>query len=101
LSYPTIERFLESLRPEQQQWKFVIRDNEDELLLHSLLLRYPSFAEQQLPIVLQPEGDTATSDYAASLAWLAELVRNPFWNRYSVRILPQMHVIIWGRSRWV
>jgi len=28
-------------------------------------------------------------------------VRDPFWDDYYVRILPQMHVIIWGRRRWV
>ena len=101
LRYPIIERFLETLRPEQQQWKFVIRDDDDEQLLRTLLCRYPSFAERQLPIILQPEGDTAVPDYASALEQLAERVRDPFWDSYYVRVLPQMHVIIWGRRRWV
>lgn len=101
LHFPVIERFLETLRPDQQQWKFVIRDDNDEQLLRTLLCRYPSFAEQQLPIILQPEGDTAALDYASSLEQLAERVRDPFWNSYYVRVLPQMHLIIWGRRRWV
>ena len=96
-----IERFLEALRLDQQQWKFVIRDDADEQLLRALLQRYPLFAEWQLPIILQPEGDTATLDYAAALEQLAERVRDPFWNDYFVRALPQMHVIIWGRRRLV
>ncbi len=96
-----IERFLKTLRPDQQQWKFVIRDNADEKKLQALLSGYPIFSERQLPIILQPEGDSATADYASALEQLAERVRAPFWDTYYVRILPQMHVIIWGRRRWV
>jgi len=101
LRYPIIERFLERLRPDQQQWKFVIRDDTDEQTLRALLIRYPTFAERRLPVILQPEGDTATLDYPSALEHLTERVRNPFWNKYYVRVLPQMHVIIWGRRRWV
>jgi 7-carboxy-7-deazaguanine synthase len=101
LCFPVIERFLATLRPDQQQWKFVIRDDTDEQLLQTLLSRFPLFKERQLPIILQPEGDSATQNYPATLEQLAERVRDPFWNDYYVRVLPQMHVIIWGRRRWV
>lgn len=101
LRYPIIERFLATLRSDQQQWKFVIRDDQDELLLRSLLCMYPIFSEQKLPIILQPEGDTAITDYPAALERLAERVLDPFWSDYHVRVLPQLHVIIWGRRRWV
>jgi 7-carboxy-7-deazaguanine synthase len=101
LRYPIIERFLEGLRPEQQQWKFVIRDDTDEQSLRDLLTRYPIFAERRLPVILQPEGDTATLDYPSALEHLAERLRDPFWDKYYVRVLPQMHIIIWGRRRWV
>lgn len=101
LNHPVIERFLATLRADQQQWKFVIRDDEDEQRLRSLLRQYPLFAEQRLPIILQPEGDAATLDYPAALERLAERVRDPFWDTYDVRVLPQLHVIIWGRRRWV
>ena len=101
LRYPIIERFLETLQPEQQQWKFVVRDNEDEHHLRDLLTRYPDFVERKIPLILQPEGDAATPDYPTALGQLAERVRDPFWDDYYVRVLPQMHVIIWGRRRWV
>lgn len=101
LRYPIIERFIETLRPDQQQWKFVVRDDADEQLLRELLLRFPAFAERKLPIILQPEGDAAMPDYPSALEQLAERLRDPFWDRYYVRVLPQMHVIIWGRRRWV
>ena len=101
LNHPVIAQFLATLRPDQQQWKFVLRDDADEQRLRSLLLRYPLFAEARLPIILQPEGDAATPNYPAALERLAERVRDPFWNTYAVRVLPQLHVIIWGRRRWV
>jgi 7-carboxy-7-deazaguanine synthase len=101
LSYPIIERFLQGLRPDQQQWKFVIRDDADEQALRALLTRYPAFAERRLPVILQPEGDRATLDYPSALEHLAERVRDPFWDKYHVRVLPQMHVIIWGRKKLV
>jgi len=101
LRYPIIERFFTALEPERQQWKFVLRDDEDEQKLRTLLERYPAFAQRQLPIILQPEGDAATPDYPAALEQLIERVRVPFWDAYNVRVLPQMHVIVWGRRRWV
>jgi 7-carboxy-7-deazaguanine synthase len=57
--------------------------------------------ERRLPIILQPEGDLAISDYPAALAYLAERVRDSFWNDYFVRVLPQLHVIVWGRKKLV
>jgi len=101
LRYPIIERFIETLRPDQQQWKFVVRDDADEQLLRELISHYPDFAGRHLLIILQPEGDAAIPDYASALEQLAERLRDPFWDNYYVRALPQMHVIIWGRRRWV
>jgi len=99
--FPIMKRFLEALRPEQQQWKFVVRDDADVQHLRVLLSSFPHFAEHRLPVLLQPEGDMATADYAAALEYLAEQVHDSFWDNYYVRVLPQLHVLIWGRRRWV
>ncbi len=96
-----LKRFLISLRPEQQQWKFVVRDDADENLLRELLERYPAFIERQLPIILQPEGGSAQTDYPRAMEQLAERLSDPFWQPYNARALPQLHVIIWGRKRLV
>jgi 7-carboxy-7-deazaguanine synthase len=101
LRYPVIERFLYETRPDQQQWKFVIRNDADEGQLRELLLHFPAFSKLRLPIVLQPEGDAALPDYPTALEQLAERVRDPFWRNYYVRVLPQLHVIIWGRQKLV
>ena len=97
----TLERFLDVLRPDQQQWKFVVRDDADERLLRTLLASYPAFIKQQLPIILQPEGESAQAAYPHALERLAERLRDPFWRLYNVRVLPQLHIIIWGRKRLV
>ncbi len=96
-----ITQFLTRLRVEQQQWKFVIADDADEQLLRRLLNSYPLFRERQVPIVLQPEGARAQEDYPRTMEQLAERLRDPFWDAYNVRALPQLHVIIWGRKRLV
>jgi 7-carboxy-7-deazaguanine synthase len=96
-----IARFLAALEPSQQQWKFVIQDAADEESLRALLERHPAFSERRLPLILQPEGTQAVQDYPAALDWLAGRLRDPFWARYNVRVLPQLHVIIWGRRRLV
>ena len=101
LSHPAILRFLTELRPEQQQWKFVVRDDADEQLLRELLERYPTFRQRSLPVILQPEGDSAQVDYPRALERLAGRLSDSFWRPYNVRVLPQLHVIIWGRKRLV
>ena len=101
LKHEALERFLASLQAQQQQWKFVVRDDPDEQVLRELLERYPAFRERQLPIILQPEGDSAQADYPAALERLAARVSDSFWQPYNVRVLPQLHVIIWGRRRLV
>lgn len=101
LRFPIMQTFLERLRPDQQQWKFVVRDDADMQLLQNLLTRFPLFKERHLPIVLQPEGDLAVTNYPAALEQLAEYTQTPFWQDYYVRVLPQLHVIIWGRRKLV
>src|SRR5712692_1225099 len=80
LRYPVIERFLEGLRSDQQQWKFVIRDDADEQALRALLTHYPAFVERRLPVILQPEGASATLDYPSASEHLAKRVPDSFWD---------------------
>lgn len=101
LRHEALARFLAELRPDQQQWKFVVRDDADEQTLRALLESYPAFRERQLPIVLQPEGNSSYADYPHALECLAARLSDPFWQPYNARVLPQLHVIIWGRKRLV
>lgn len=89
------------LDPHSQQWKFVITDDADLDQLHTFVSDHAPFRDQQLPIIWQPEGRWAEQNYAHALEWLAERAQRPEWRPFNVRVLPQMHVIIWGKKRLV
>jgi 7-carboxy-7-deazaguanine synthase len=101
LRHPIIERFLTEVPRGRMQWKFVVRDDTDEQALRSLLEQYPSFRVDRLPLILQPEAESAAAGYPAALEALVERTRDPFWAGYHVRVLPQMHFLIWGNRRQV
>ena len=96
-----IERFLAELPRDRVQWKFVVRDDADEDALRALLSSHPRFQKEQLPILLQPESSSAAADYPAALEKLVGRIATPFWAEYHVRVLPQLHFLIWGSRRLV
>jgi len=56
------------------------------------------------PVVLQPVGRAGESadSYLARLRILAESVlADPFWARYELRVLPQLHRLMWGDRRGI
>ncbi|MBA3470033.1 MAG: radical SAM protein [Herpetosiphonaceae bacterium] len=85
----------------EQQWKFVITGDTDLDQLHAFLSEHPPFAAAQLPVIWQPEGRWAEKDYAHALEWLSDRAQRPEWRPFNVRVLPQMHVLIWGQKRLV
>jgi 7-carboxy-7-deazaguanine synthase len=101
LRHPVIQRFLQEVPIERMQWKFVLRDDGDEVALRALLEQYPAFRQAQLPILLQPESGSAAAGYPAALEALVERTRDRFWSRYHVRVLPQLHFLIWGSRKLV
>jgi 7-carboxy-7-deazaguanine synthase len=101
LRHPVIQRFLQEVPIERMQWKFVLRDDADEVALRALLEQYPAFRQAQLPILLQPESGSAAASYPAALESLVERTRDRFWSRYHVRVLPQLHFLIWGSRKLV
>jgi 7-carboxy-7-deazaguanine synthase len=101
LRHPVIGRFVADVPRDRVQWKFVVRDDADEQALRTLLEQYPAFQRDQLPIILQPEAESAATDYPAALEKLVGRTRASFWGAYHVRVLPQMHFLIWGSRRRV
>ena len=82
--------------------KFVIASPDDLAQTWNLLERLPELQHTSVPIILQPEGleHRSVADYADALRWLTEAVAiGPDagqWRRYPVRVLPQLHRILWG-----
>lgn len=87
--------------------KFVIADQRDLDLTHDLLAALPEVAAEAVPVIVQPEGleHASVADYAAALRWLTEAVAlgegAERWRPYQLRVLPQVHRIIWGGKRGI
>ena len=82
--------------------KIVIRDEDDYRFARQLAARFP-----QLPVYLQPcndippaGGDSEVVETGAQmerLRWLVARVLSDGW--HEVRVLPQLHVLLWGNKR--
>jgi 7-carboxy-7-deazaguanine synthase len=85
--------------------KIVVFDDADYAYAQGVAARYPG-----VPIYLQPgnhtppppEDDTATVDQDgidARMRWLVDKVITDRW--HAARVLPQLHVMLWGNKRGV
>ncbi len=85
--------------------KIVVFDEADYAFARDVAARFPD-----LPVYLQPgnhtppppEDDSATVDQAGidnRLRWLVDRVTADKW--YAAKVLPQLHVMIWGNKRGV
>ena len=85
--------------------KIVVFDERDYDWAREVAARYP-----QLPMFLQPcnhtppppNDDTATVDQDGvdeRMRWLVDRVMRDGW--FAVRVLPQLHVMLWGNKRGV
>lgn len=79
--------------------KIVVFDETDYAYAQEAAKRYPD-----VPLYLQPGNHQVNgiSDHEGlnkRLRWLAEKVANDNWN--AARVLPQLHVMLWGNERGV
>lgn len=80
------------------QLKFVIADERDLIEARALLLALAHDMPARTPIVFQPESGTAGRGdaYLAFLRWLTETVlSDKTWGAFNVRVLPQLHYLLW------
>ncbi|MCK5284964.1 MAG: 7-carboxy-7-deazaguanine synthase QueE [Alphaproteobacteria bacterium] len=79
--------------------KIIVFDDEDYNYAKDVALRYPS-----LPLYLQPgnhkvEGNAEHEKLNERMRWLVEKVTQDRW--FNIRVLPQLHVMLWGNKRGV
>lgn len=79
--------------------KCVVFDEADYTFAREVAARFP-----HLPMTLQPgnhkvEGAAETEALRSRLQWLAERAANDRW--FEARVLPQLHVMIWGNKKGV
>jgi 7-carboxy-7-deazaguanine synthase len=80
------------------QLKFVIADERDLALAYELLAALGADLPAGTPIILQPESATAGGGdaYLGFLRWLTEMVlAHKDWKQFNVRVLPQLHYLLW------
>lgn len=87
------------------QFKFVITDLEKDLgYLLRVFQKYPDLTLS--PIILVPNGDLCTNDgeevYWAFWASISTALNNEEWLPFSwnIRVLPQLHLLAFGRKRF-
>jgi 7-carboxy-7-deazaguanine synthase len=86
----------------QAQLKIPVLDDTDFAFAQSIHARYPT-----IPITLQPVNNTpdATNNHTLHsqlmqrMRWLQEKINQAQW--YEARLLPQLHVLMWGTERGV
>jgi 7-carboxy-7-deazaguanine synthase len=79
--------------------KFVIADFSDLDEAFDCLARLESDLPTSTPVILQPESGAAGRGdaYNAALRSIAErVVGDERWRRFDVRVLPQLHYLMWG-----
>ena len=82
----------------RMQLKFVIGDARDLAEAAALLSSLGEALPAKTPIVLQPESGRAGSgeSYMRFLDWLtASVLEDVEWKGYELRILPQLHYLLW------
>jgi len=95
---PAVLRKYFATAPGRMQLKFVIADAHDLELARALLGDLAADLPQSTPIVLQPESGRAGDgdSYVQFLEWLTTAVLgDPAWHAYDVRVLPQLHYLLW------
>ncbi|WP_186670893.1 7-carboxy-7-deazaguanine synthase QueE [Sporosarcina sp. BP05] len=101
--FSKLDTFMEKLSDTTASLKVVIFDEEDFEFAEEVHLRYPAF-----PFFLQTgNADTTTTDDAQLVStllkqyeWLIDLtVNSSIMN--DVKVLPQLHTLIWGNKRGV
>ena len=82
------------------QVKFVVCDDDDFLEVVSIVEKYNTFVRGK--VVLQPDGMCSMSEYQKRLGWLCDKVMAcEVLVLSDVRVLLQMHKVIWGNKRGV
>ena len=83
--------------------KIVIFDEADYDFARDAAARFPDIALYlQVGNPINPSSGSSDADpsgLAARFRWLSEKVANDRW--FAVRVLPQLHVLIWGNKRGV
>jgi len=105
-----VEAAAKDEQPTQVVLKLVVRDIKDYSFARATSDRYPELPVYLQPLNEQPENERGKTLDGANIErerieilertnWLVELVMKDRW--YKARVLPQLHVLLWGDKRGV
>jgi 7-carboxy-7-deazaguanine synthase len=83
------------------QCKFVIEHNIDAINAYANIKHLTHGTKISGPFVFQPNGMLTDELYFGALQELWNIVQNPMWMNYDVRVIPQLHRILFGQKRGV
>jgi len=95
---PAILRKFCASAPGRMQLKFVIGEARDLSEAAALLASLEDVLPARTPVIMQPEsGRAGTGEaYLRFLEWLTgSVLEDTAWRRYDVRVLPQLHYLLW------
>jgi len=83
------------------QFKFVIKNRTDFKFINQFLFLYN--INKKMPIILQPNssGIKSYKQYITLLKMLVEETKEKYFNRLNLRVLPQLHWLIWKNKKGV
>lgn len=93
-----------SLREPNVYFKFVISTTDDLIACKDLFNKFIDIEWEGVPIIFQPDNYNCKdiNAYLEKLEWLVERVLEDIvWRDLGVRVIPQMHQMLWGKKRGV
>jgi 7-carboxy-7-deazaguanine synthase len=110
-NWKNVDFIIDALRndyPAEVQLKFVVSDKVDYDFLKEKLTSMQAKATY-IPIIIQPEGQQLYDKPLDIMGYLQSIDRlvgfftadKTYWDDYDLRILPQLHKLVWGKARGV
>lgn len=81
--------------PTPMQFKFVVDSTSDTTMIKKVLHK----VKPACPIVFQPNGMVSPVRYLSELRWLWEVIQDPEWYGKDIRLIPQLHVMLYGHRQ--
>lgn len=94
-----VDRCIERAQQTHIQFKIVVQDDEDFEFARSVEQRYAEFPISLQACNPQPEADSSIELILQRQRWLSEKVCAE--KCYRMRVLPQLHALLWGNQRGV
>lgn len=82
--------------------KFVICGEKDIFTVYNILYKLNHIMPlNRIPVILQPNGMVPDADYLKNLSALWHIIQDPSWSFLDIRVIPQLHRVLFGQKRGI